>query len=109
MFLSSGSIGGFVDLVEVRDEDEEQAEIELISYSQIDASWFGEGVTTVGDKTYLLTWRARKILIFNTTELLNNTNNQTSYEYVDLPEPLEQGWGLSHDSTGLLYMTDGSN
>ena len=32
MFLSSGSIGGFVDLVEVHDEEDE-AEIELISYS----------------------------------------------------------------------------
>ena len=74
MFLSSGSGGGFVDLVEVHD-DEDVAEIELKSYAQIDASLFGEGVTTVDDKTYLLTWRARKILVFNTTELLNNSNN----------------------------------
>ena len=102
MFLSSGSVGGFLDLVHVSDDD---AEIELLSYAQIEPSFFGEGVTIVDDKTYMLTWRARKVLVFNTTELKNNQDNSTSHELQDLPEPLEQGWGLSHDSTGLLYMT----
>ena len=26
----------------------------------------------------------------------------------ELPEPLIEGWGLSHDSSGNLYATDGS-
>ena len=56
MFLSSGSFGGFLDFVEVNDEDKE---IELISHAQIEPYFFGEGVTTVGDKTYMLTWKAR--------------------------------------------------
>ena len=105
LLLSSGSFGGFLDLVEINEEDE----IEMLSNTQIESQYFGEGVTSVNGKTYLLTWRARKVLVFNTTDLLENPNNRAQYEVRQLPEPLEQGWGLSHDSNGLLYMTDGTN
>ena len=48
-------------------------------------------------------------MVFNTTDLLENPTNNAPYEVRQLPEPLEQGWGLSHDDNGLLYMTDGTN
>lgn len=35
----------------------------------IDRSLFGEGITVVNDKVYMLTWKNKKMLIFNADNL----------------------------------------
>lgn len=42
------------------------------------------------------------------SELLSPKNSQQP-EVLELPKSLKQGWGLSHDSRGKLYVSDGSD
>jgi glutamine cyclotransferase len=57
---------------------------------------FGEGLTLMNDKFYLLTWKAEKGLIFD-----RDLNKIGEFEYEG------QGWGLTHDGTNLI-MSNGS-
>ena len=76
------------------------------------------GLTTVGDYVYMLTWRSHSILKFSLSEILQaadddskspNEASKVSYEQLDLPHPMKQAWGLSNDSKGRLYISDGTN
>jgi len=59
---------------------------------------FGEGVTRLNERIYQLTWRAGRLLEYDagTFELLNTHSIST------------QGWGITHNSTELIY-SDGSH
>ena len=68
------------------------------------------GLTSVGDETFILTWRSHKILKFQLDDLLSGfASPNIKPEKIDLPSPLIQAWGLASDSLGKLYVTDGSN
>jgi glutamine cyclotransferase len=68
----------------------------LQSYA-LPAEYFGEGITTLGNKIYQLTWQSHVGFIYDkqTFELLS----QFSYP--------SQGWGLTHDGERLI-MSDGT-
>jgi len=69
------------------------------------------GLTTLGADTYMLTWKSQKILKFSMGNLLSPPEQQAAQqpEVLDLPKSMKQGWGLSHDSRGKLYVSDGSD
>lgn len=65
----------------------------------IPSDYFGEGIATVGDSIYMLTWEARKGFVFdkNTFEQLGEFRYPT------------EGWGLTSMPGDTLVMSDGSN
>ena len=67
------------------------------------------GVTTVKQNTFLLTWKAKKILTFEGLTDKDVDFGNPVVKSGELPRPLLQGWGLAHDSQGNLYVSDGSN
>ena len=71
--------------------------MELLAEQRLPGRLFGEGITRVGDRIFLLTWRARVGLIFD-ADALRPTHR------FSLPG---QGWGLTHNDRALIY-SDGS-
>ena len=61
-------------------------------------SLFAEGLEIVGDKLYLLTWRAGQLLIFNKNTL--KQEHALTYQ--------GEGWGLTHNGK-YFYMSNGSD
>lgn len=64
----------------------------------LDDKYFGEGMTIFGDKIYMLSYQERTGFVIdrNSFQLLNT-----------FPLPTKEGWGMTHDSTHLIY-GDGS-
>lgn len=62
------------------------------------SKYFAEGLTVIGDKLFLLTWKEETVLVFdkNTLSLVN----QFSYK--------GEGWGLTHNEASFI-MSDGSH
>ena len=56
LLLSTGSYGGSLNVLEL---DDDRAEWTQISRIEVPPSYFGTGVTTIGEHTYLLTWKSR--------------------------------------------------
>lgn len=63
----------------------------------LDPSYFGEGITILGNNIYQITWQQQKCFVYN-KETLEKTN-EISYS--------GEGWGLCNDTKNLI-MTDGS-
>lgn len=63
----------------------------------LDPSYFGEGITILGDNIYQITWQQQKCFVYN-KETLEKTNEITYSG---------EGWGLCNDSKNII-MTDGS-
>ena len=71
---------------------------DVLQQSNLDAQYFGEGITVFGDKIYQLTWTSGDVLIYDKESFaLENTLSIAG-----------EGWGLTHDGTHLI-MSDGSN
>ena len=71
---------------------------EVLQKSDLDAQYFGEGITVFGDKIYQLTWTSGDVFVYDKESFaLENTLSITG-----------EGWGLTHDETHLI-MSDGSN
>ncbi len=73
--------------------------MELLKERLIQDEIFAEGLTIIGDRLFLLSWRARKILVFSVPNL-------NLMEKLELPT--EQGWGASHRGS-TLWFSDGSS
>jgi len=71
---------------------------EVIQRVELDASFFGEGITVFDNKIYQLTWTSGKAFVYdrNTFERLATFSYKT------------QGWGLTHNGRQLI-MSDGTN
>lgn len=66
---------------------------------KLDDRFFGEGITVMGDKIYMLTYKEKQGLIFD-----RNTLKQAgSFTY-----PNAEGWGMTNDGTNLIY-SDGTS
>ena len=65
---------------------------------QLPARFFGEGITSYGNKLIQLTWRARVGFVYDrqTFQLLQRFNYPT------------EGWGITHDGNSLI-MSDGTS
>jgi glutamine cyclotransferase len=63
----------------------------------LDANYFGEGITIMGDKLYQITWQEQKCFVYNKNTLV--LESDISYT--------GEGWGLTNDGKSLI-MSDGS-
>lgn len=66
--------------------------------TSLSRTYFGEGITLLGEKVYQLTWRRGKAFVYDRKTL----RKVGEYDYQG------EGWGLTTDGK-VLYMSDGSN
>ncbi|EDP95112.1 glutaminyl-peptide cyclotransferase [Kordia algicida OT-1] len=66
---------------------------------ELDNRYFGEGITVLNDKLYMLTWRSNTGFIYNP----NNLERIDTFTYQNSKE----GWGLCNDGE-KLYKSDGT-
>lgn len=72
---------------------------EILAKTELEQSYFGEGITVLGDTVYLLTWQNGKGFLYNRHSL----ERIGSFAYGQSAE----GWGLCNDGR-WLYKSDGS-
>ena len=60
---------------------------------------FGEGTTLFNNKIYQLTWKEKKVLVYDAKTLVKIKELYWPYE----------GWGLTHNDSSLIVSTGGSN
>lgn len=70
----------------------------IIQKNGIDANYFGEGITVLGDKVYEITWREQKCFIYDKNSL---QMEQRDFSYTG------EGWGLCNDGKSII-MSDGT-
>lgn len=92
IFLESTGLYGESDVRRV-----DPATGDVLQSVPIDAEFFAEGLTRVGDQVIQLTWRENTAFYWDATTL--ERTNEVSYE--------GEGWGLCYDGTQLI-MTDGT-
>ncbi len=66
---------------------------------QLDAPYFGEGITIFDGKIYQLTWEEHKVFVYDATTLKKINTLNWPYE----------GWGLTHNDSSLIVSTGSSN
>jgi len=71
----------------------------ILREQDLDANYFGEGITIFKNKLYQITWTSQKCFVYDFPSL-NKENVTFSYN--------GEGWGLTHDDQYLI-MSDGSN
>jgi glutaminyl-peptide cyclotransferase len=71
---------------------------EVLKMQKIPDAYFGEGITIIEDKIYMLTWESRLCLIIN----IEDFKIESTFSYSG------EGWGLTDDGTSLI-MSDGTN
>lgn len=74
---------------------------EVLKMVKLDDQYFGEGLTIVNNKIYLLTWRENIGFIYN----LKTIEQTGTFVYGQSKE----GWGLCHDSENNIYKSDGTD
>jgi len=79
------------------------AEVDIASGKQdkkviLDDSYFGEGITVLGNKIYQLTWKSKTGFVYD----VNSFQKQTEFTYN------HEGWGITHDNKNLI-VSDGTN
>lgn len=68
----------------------------------LDAMYFGEGITIMDQKVYMLTWLGKKGFVFD----LNTFKQLDTFQY----DKSKEGWGLTHDPEQKhIYKSDGSD
>jgi len=68
----------------------------------LDEAYFGEGITIMDQKIYMLTWLGKKGFVYD----LNTFEQLDTFEY----EKSKEGWGLTHDPDQKhIYKSDGSD
>lgn len=70
----------------------------LLREKQLPRKYFGEGITVMDERIFLLTWRARRGFVFRRTDL-------ALLGEFELPG---EGWGLTNDGQRLI-LSDGSH
>jgi glutamine cyclotransferase len=80
---------------------EVELETGVVSRSRdLDASYFGEGLTLFGDRMIQLTWRSKVGFVYD----------RDSFEVLrefDYPSQVLEGWGITHDGE-FLIVSDGT-
>jgi len=72
---------------------------EVLEKINLDPQYFGEGLTILNDKLYLLTWRENTGFVYD----INNFERINSFNYQNSKE----GWGICNDGE-YLYKSDGT-
>lgn len=71
----------------------------ILKQITLEDNYFGEGITIINDKIYMLTWQSGIGFIYD----INNFKKIDSFKYGESKE----GWGLTNDGE-KLYKSDGS-
>lgn len=71
---------------------------EVLKEYKLDDKYFGEGLTVMGDKIYVITWREKTGLIFD---------KETFKPLGTFVLTTSEGWGLTNDTVNLIY-SDGT-
>ena len=69
----------------------------VLQERDLDAQYFGEGITTLGNKAYQITWQSNVGFVYD----------KTSFELLEQFDYPTEGWGLTDDGTRLI-MSDGT-
>ncbi len=70
----------------------------IVTKNGLDATYFGEGITILGDELFQLTWKNGKCFVYDKNSL---TVKLKEFTYTG------EGWGLCNDGTNLI-MSDGT-
>ncbi|MCX2681482.1 glutaminyl-peptide cyclotransferase [Galbibacter sp. EGI 63066] len=73
---------------------------EVLKKIDLDNMYFGEGITIIDDKIYMLTWQKGIGFVYD----LNTFEKTGSFKY----NKSKEGWGLTHDNE-KIYKSDGSD
>jgi glutamine cyclotransferase len=79
----------------IRRVDLETGEIEQIA--PLNFTYFGEGLTVLGERIYQLTWKGQVAFVYDVA----------SFELIAQKRYRGEGWGLTHDGASLI-VSDGS-
>ncbi len=71
----------------------------VLQKKELDAKYFGEGISLLNNEIFMLTWTEGKCFVFD----LHSFNLKREYSYPG------EGWGLTLAKDNSLIMTDGSN
>jgi glutamine cyclotransferase len=71
----------------------------VVQQTDLKDTYFGEGITIMGDKIYMLTWRSGTGFVYD----LKNLEKENSFQYGQSKE----GWGLANDGQNI-YKSDGT-
>lgn len=71
----------------------------VLQQIDLDNTYFGEGITILNNKIYMLTWRSKIGFIYD----LKNLKKLDNFQYGESKE----GWGLTNDGT-KLFKSDGT-
>lgn len=74
---------------------------EVLQKLDLDKEHFAEGLTIFGDKIFQLTYRSKKVLVYDLKKF-------TPVAELPYDAGIEEGWGLSHDDRHLI-MSDGTD
>lgn len=74
---------------------------EVLKMVKLGDHYFGEGLTILNNKIYLLTWRENTGFIYN----LETMEQTGTFVYGQSKE----GWGLCHDAENNIYKSDGTD
>lgn len=72
----------------------------------IEKKYFAEGIALINDKIYMLTYKEKDILVFNSD--MSPYNDGKYYHIQSMPNQLREGWGLYYNKN-KVYSTDGSD
>jgi glutamine cyclotransferase len=74
---------------------------------------FGEGLTRVGDKLYQMTWREKKVLIWQIKGKYGNKLEHHSTKSLPRFHRIIQGWGIASqtkpDGSSFIWISDSSS
>ncbi|MCA9950187.1 MAG: glutaminyl-peptide cyclotransferase [Anaerolineales bacterium] len=70
----------------------------VLQQHDLDAQYFGEGITSFNDQLIQLTWQEQTGFVYD----------QATFDQLDTFSYPTEGWGLTHDGTHLI-MSDGSD
>ncbi len=74
----------------------------IVREKKLSQTYFAEGITIIDDKLFLLTWKNRKMFVFD----INNFEQLYKFNFATHNG---EGWGLTHDDKNQLIVSDGSN
>lgn len=63
-------------------------------------NFFGEGCTSFNGQIFMMTYRERKVFVFDEKTF-------KKVKEFKMPKEMEEGWGLTHDDTDL-WASDGT-
>ncbi|MDG1573101.1 glutaminyl-peptide cyclotransferase [Robiginitalea sp. M366] len=72
---------------------------EILEQTALERTYFGEGITLLGERLYMLTWQSKVGFLYNP----NTLERTGTFQYGESRE----GWGLCNDGT-RIYKSDGS-